>query len=158
MQDTILRRQLVELLEGGQAHLEPEQALAGVPFEAWATRARHAPYTLWQLLEHARICQWDILEFSRRREHVSPDHPEGYWPATDGPPDDAAVAASIEAFNRDLQEMIALVEDPAVDLFARIEWGDGQTILREAMLVADHNAYHLGQFVLVRKLLGVWPT
>jgi hypothetical protein len=155
-QDKSLRRHLAELLDGGQAHLELDDVLADVPFEAWGRRAPGAPYTLWQLLEHLRICQWDILEFSRNREHVSPEHPSGYWPARDGPPDETAVTASLEACRRDLQAMLDLIRDPTTDLFARIPWGDGQTILREAMLVADHNAYHLGQLVLVRKLLGEW--
>lgn len=160
MHDTTLRRQLVELVEGGHAHLKPSRALADLPFPAWGKEATAAPYTLWQLLEHMRICQWDILEFSRCREHASPEYPAGYWPETPGPADEETVATSLEAFKRDLREMIELVEDPATDLFARIPWGDGQTILREAMLVADHNAYHIGQIVLLRKQLGVWrePT
>lgn len=156
--ETILRGHLVHLLEGGHAHLGPEHALASVPFPAWGQLAVGAPYTLWQLLEHMRICQWDILEFSRRAEHVSPDYPEGYWPATAGPPDEAAIAGSLAALQQDLRHMIALIEDGSTDLFARIPWGEGQTILREALLVADHNAYHLGQVVLVRKLLDIWPS
>jgi hypothetical protein len=155
-QDKSLRTHLGELLEGGHAHLGLDEAVADVPFEAWGRRATGAPYTLWQLLEHLRICQWDILEFSRNREHVSPEHPRGYWPPHDSPPDEAAVATSLEACRRDLQAMMDLVRDPKTNLFARIPWGDGQTILREAMLVADHNAYHLGQLVLVRKLLSAW--
>lgn len=158
MDDTILRQNLLKLLEAGQAHLGPDRALAGVPFAAWGQRLAGAPYTLWQLLEHMRICQWDILEFSRRRDHVSPDYPGGYWPTNAGPPDEAAVAKSLADFERDRRAMVGLVEDPATDLFGRIPWGDGQTILREAMLVADHNAYHLGQIVLVRKLLDEWPS
>ncbi|MPZ19423.1 MAG: DinB family protein [Luteitalea sp.] len=156
MQDKSLRQHLAELLDGGQAHLELEDVLADAPFDAWGKRPPGAPYTLWQLLEHLRICQWDILEFSRRREHVSPEHPRGYWPPRDGPPNEEAVATSLEACRRDLQAMLALVRDPKTDVFARIPWGDGQTLLREAMLLADHNAYHLGQFVLLRKLLGEW--
>ncbi|MGH9159719.1 MAG: DinB family protein [Vicinamibacteraceae bacterium] len=155
-QDKPLRQHLVELLDGGQAHLELDEVVADVPFHAWGRRATGAPYTLWQLLEHLRICQWDILEFSRNREHVSPEHPRGYWPPSDSAPDEAAIATSLEACRRDLQAMIALVRDPKTDLLARIPWGDGQTILREAMLVADHNSYHLGQIVLVRKLLDEW--
>lgn len=157
MSDAMLRQQLVELLEGGHAHVEPARALGGVPPSAWGERAPGAPHTLWQLLEHMRICQWDILEFSRSREHVSPPYPEGYWPAAEAPPDEATVTESLSAFHRDLEQMTALVQDETTDLSARIAWGQGQTILREAMLVADHNAYHLGQFVLIRKLLGAWP-
>jgi hypothetical protein len=103
-----------------------------------------------------RICQWDIFEFSRNAEHVSPDFPDGYWPVTDGPPDVEAWDKSVEAFRADLQAMVDLVSDPGTDLFAPIRHGDGQTILREALLVADHNAYHLGQLVFLRRCLGAW--
>jgi hypothetical protein len=108
------------------------------------------------LLEHLRLAQWDILEFSRNKKHVSPKWPEGYWPKTPAPPTAAAWTKSIQQFHRDLKAMQALVSNPKTDLFARIPWGDGQTILREALLVADHNAYHLGQLLDVRRLLGAW--
>lgn len=114
-------------------------------------------HTPWQLLEHLRICQWDILEFSRNAEHVSPDFPDGYWPDDEAPPTDSAWDESIAAFQADLQAMRDLVTDPQTDLYSPIPHGDGQTILREALLVADHNAYHLGQLVVVRKCLGAWP-
>jgi hypothetical protein len=104
-----------------------------------------------------RIAQWDILEFSRRSDHVSPAFPDGYWPDGDAPPDPKAWDHSVKGFQADLEAMKGLVGDPATDLFARIAHGDGQTILREALLVADHNAYHLGQLVVVRRLLGCWP-
>ena len=114
------------------------------------------PYSVWRLLEHMRIAQRDILEFSRNPKHVSPEWPDGYWPQGDAPPDDAAWDRSIKAFRADLKAVEELVTDPSTDLFARIPHGDGQTILREALLVADHNAYHLGQIVAVRRLLGAW--
>ena len=113
-------------------------------------------HTALELVEHMRIAQWDILEFSRNAKHVSPEFPSGYWPATEAPPDAAAWEKSLEAFRADLKAMEQLVEDPKTDLFARIAHGDGQTILREALLVADHNAYHLGQLVMLRRLLGTW--
>src|SRR6185295_3442618 len=103
-----------------------------------------------------RIAQWDILEFSRNPNHVSPKWPEGYWPESAAPQDCAAWDRSVETFRSDLQAMQDLVADPQIDLYAKIPWGDGQTILREAMLLADHNAYHLGQIVSVRQVLGVW--
>ncbi len=103
-----------------------------------------------------RIAQWDILEFSRRGDHVSPDWPAGYWPEGDAPPDRKAWNASVAAFRRDAEEMQALVADPGRDLFAPFSWGDGQTLLREALLVADHNAYHFGQLITVRRALGAW--
>jgi hypothetical protein len=105
-----------------------------------------------------RICQWDILEFSRNPEHVSPDFPDGYWPQGDAPPDADAWNRSVQSFRDDLQAMIDLVSDPGTDLFARIPHGDGQTILREALLVADHTAYHLGQLVFLRRCLGAWKN
>ena len=103
-----------------------------------------------------RICQWDILEFSRNPNHVSPEFPDGYWPSSDGPTHSDAWDQSVARFRSNLQEMIDLVADPATDLFAPIPGGDGQTILREALLVADHNAYHLGQLVFLRRCLGAW--
>jgi len=110
------------------------------------------------LLEHLRLAQWDILEFSRNARHVSPEWPKGYWPETEAPPSDAAWNKSIQQFRRDLKAMQLLVADPKTDLFAGIPWGDGQTILREALLVADHNAYHTAQLVDLRRLLGAWEV
>ena len=104
-----------------------------------------------------RIAQRDILEFSRNRKHVSPDWPQGYWPRSEAPPSTAAWNASIKRFRKDLKAMQDLVANPKTDLYARIPWGDGQTILREALLLADHNAYHVAQLVDVRRLLGAWP-
>ena len=155
-QDQALRDHLLELLEGRSAHVDFDQAIGDLPKELRGTKAPGLPHTVWQLLEHLRIAQWDILEFSRNRGHVSPDWPEGYWPATEAPPDDAAWERSLEGFRQDLKAMQDLVNDPATDLYAKIPWGDGQTILREALLVADHNAYHLGQIVCVRQVLGAW--
>jgi hypothetical protein len=108
------------------------------------------------LLEHMRLAQWDILEFSRNPKHVSPKWPEGYWPRHQAPPNPAAWKKTIGAFRKDLKAMQSLVENPKTDLFAPIPWGEGQTILREALLLADHNAYHLAQVVDVRRLLGAW--
>jgi hypothetical protein len=115
------------------------------------------PYSAWEILEHMRIAQRDILEFSRNPKHVSPAWPAGYWPRSKAPLSARAWAQSIKAFKADLRAMVKLVENPRTDLFARIPHGDGQTVLREALLVADHNAYHLGQLVLLRKLLKAWP-
>lgn len=151
-----LRQQLHDLLRGGHAHLSFDDTIARFPARLRGVKAKGAPHTAWQLLEHLRIAQWDILEFSRNRKHVSPKFPEGYWPATAAPPSAAAWNRSVTALRRDLKTMQALVRNPKTDLFARIPWGDGQTILREALLVADHNAYHLGQLVLLRRLLGAW--
>ncbi len=134
-----------------------DTAIARFPAALRGARSAGAPHTAWQLLEHLRIAQWDILEFSRNPAHVSPKFPDGYWPRTDSPPSARAWNQSVRAFQADLRAMIRLVSNPKTDLFARIPHGDGQTILREALLVADHNAYHIGQVVLLRKLLDAWP-
>jgi DinB superfamily len=154
--DAALRKQLVELLSSHNAHADFEAAVADLGPELRGRKASGSPFTAWQLLEHLRIAQSDILEFSRDAKHVSPKWPEGYWPKSEAPPDAKAWDRSVKAFRADLDAMKKLVSDPAVDLFARIPHGTGQTILREALLVADHNAYHIGQLVLVRKLLGAW--
>ena len=155
-QDQPLRDHLLELLRGGHAHLKLDKAIADLPPELRGARAPGLQHTVWQLLEHLRIAQWDILEFSRDAQHASPEWPAGYWPATEAPPDGAAWEKSVETFQRDLQAMQDLVADPKTDLFAKLPWGDGQTVLREAMMLADHNAYHLGQIVSVRQALGAW--
>ncbi len=151
-----LRQQLTELLDGGHAHLDFEAAIADLPSELRGGQVPGLPHTPWRLLEHMRIAQWDILRFSVDPKHVSPDFPAGYWPEGDAPPDPEAWDRSVEAFRADLQAMKDLVADPKTDLFAPIPHGEGQTVLREALLVADHNAYHLGQMVTVRRLLGAW--
>ena len=156
MNDQALREHVIYLLQGGGAHLDFESAIAGLPADARGATVEGVPHSPWRLLEHLRICQWDIMEFSRNAEHQSPEFPEGYWPAGHEPPDDLAWDRSVQAFREDLQAMIGLVEDPATDLFAPIPHGTGQTVLREALLIADHNAYHLGQLVFLRRCLGVW--
>lgn len=157
MSDQSLRDHVIYLLEGGGAHLGFEQAIAGLPGELRGATVPGVPHSPWRLLDHLRICQWDILDFSRNPQHVSPQFPDGYWPDTDAPPYESAWDESACAFRSDLHAMIDLVCDPATDLMAPIPHGDGQTILREALLVADHNAYHLGQLVFLRRCLGAWP-
>ncbi|HEY1272204.1 MAG TPA: DinB family protein [Terriglobales bacterium] len=154
--DKSLRDHLLYLLKGGGAHAGFEPSVADLPVSLRGKKLKELPYTAWMLLEHMRIAQWDILEFSRNRKHVSPKWPEGYWPASPAPPSDAAWDESIKSFSADLEAMQKLVSDPKTDLHARISWGDGQTILREVLLVADHNAYHLGQLVTLRRLFGAW--
>ncbi len=155
--DHELRKQLANLLQGGQAHVHFSDALKGFPLRKRGVLVKGLPHTAWQLLEHARIAQWDILEFSRNPDHVSPDFPEGYWPKTPVPPSPAAWDHSVRDFHYDLLQMIALVENPKTDLHAPIPHGQGQTILREALVLADHNSYHLGQLVDLRRALGIWP-
>jgi len=155
--DRDLREQLVYLLKGGGAHVHFMDALEGFPAGKHGTFADALPHTGWQLLEHVRLAQWDIMDFSKNSKHVSPDFPGGYWPKTPAPANEKAWDESVAAFQRDLQEMVHLVQDPRTDLFAKIPHGQGQTILREALLLADHNAYHLGQLVDLRRALGAWP-
>ena len=154
--DQILRDHLLELLKGGHGHATFDKAIEGLPANLRGAEASGLPHTIWQLVEHLRIAQWDILEFSRDQNHVSPDWPKGYWPETTTPPDGAAWEKSVESFRKDLQAMQDLIADPKTDLYAKLSWGDGQTVLREAMLTADHNAYHVAQIVSVRQVLGAW--
>jgi DinB superfamily len=150
------RAHVLYLLRGGGAHLDFDKAIAGLPVKLRGVCPAGLPHSPWRLVEHMRIAQWDILEFSRNPRHVSPEFPAGYWPPGDAPPSAAAWDKSVKAFRADLEAMAQLVADAATDLLALIPHGDGQTVLREALLVADHNAYHLGQLVVVRRLLGAW--
>jgi hypothetical protein len=155
-EEKALRQHLVSLMRGGHAHADFDTAIKNLPVALRGKRPKGAEHSPWEILEHLRIAQWDILEFSRDAKHQSPDWPSGYWPATAAPPNDKAWEKSIRVFRKDLNAMCALVEDASTDLFAKITHGDGQTVLREALLVADHNSYHLGELVLVRRLLGTW--
>jgi hypothetical protein len=154
--DHALRQHLLDLLKGGNAHVKFEEVVKDFPEPLRGKRPEGQPHTAWRLLEHMRIAQWDILEFSRNSKHVSPKFPHGYWPESDAPPSAAAWEKSVKQFRSGLKAMQELVADPKTDLYARIAWGDGQTILREALLVADHNAYHLGELLMLRRLLGAW--
>ena len=154
--DLSLRQHLLELLQGGGAHIKFDDVVKNVPEGLRGRKPAGLPHSLWMLLEHLRIAQWDILEFSRNPKHVSPEWPEGYWPKKETPPTTAAWNESIKKFHADLTALQDLVKDPKTDLFAKLAWGDGQTILREALLVADHNAYHLAQMIDVKRLLGAW--
>lgn len=153
-----LRRRLVEMLEGRGAHVDFGGAVAGLTAKAAGRRAAGLPHTAWQLVEHLRIALRDLVEYSRSAEHVSPPWPEGYWPAADAPPSEAAWDDSLAAYRRHLGEMIALVSDPATDLAAPLPWSDfGADVLREATIAASHASYHLGQIVDLRRALGDWP-
>jgi DinB family protein len=152
--DAALRKQVADFLSSPHAHADFDSAIRNFPGKLRGRKPAGSEYSAWQLLEHMRIAQWDILEFSRNPKHVSPKWPEGYWPKSAAPSDDAAWNRSIRQFRADVKAMQRLVMRG--DLFAPFPHGDGQTLLREALLVIDHNAYHLGQLVLVRKLLGAW--
>lgn len=156
MSETVLWENLQKVLTWGDAHADWKSALAGIPARARGAKPKGAPNSIWELLEHTRLAQRDILEFCRNSKYVSPEWPAGYWPKTPTPPRTAAWEKSVRGFFKDVEEMQTIVADPKTDLYAPIPWGDGQTILREALLLADHNAYHLGQIVLMRRLLGAW--
>jgi uncharacterized damage-inducible protein DinB len=153
--DKSIREQLLKLLGGGQAHADFDAAMGDWPVQLAAVKVANFPHTAWMLLEHIRIAQWDILEFSRNPKHKSPPWPEGYWPKSEAPADDKAWKASMAEAKKVLRSFQQLVANPKTDLYAKIPWGDGQTILREALLVADHNSYHIGQLVMLRKCLGI---
>jgi hypothetical protein len=153
--DKSLRDHLLHLLKGGGAHISFDDAMGDWTLQLAGVKVANFPHTAWMLLEHMRLAQWDILDFSRNPKHVSPPWPEGYWPASEAPTDEKARTASMAALRKDLRTMERLVADRRVDLYAPIPWGDGQTILREALLLADHNAYHLGQLVMLRKSIGI---
>jgi hypothetical protein len=154
--DKALREHLLELLKGGGAHAKFEDAIADLPDDLRGKKVQGLPYTFWMVLEHMRIAQWDILDFSINPKYKAMKWPDGYWPKTEAPTTDAAWNDSIKKFKKDLKAVQDLVANPKTDLYAKIPWGEGQTVLREALLVADHNAYHIGQLVTLRRLLGAW--
>jgi hypothetical protein len=154
--DAQLRQHLLSLLNDANAHATFEQAIADLPADKRGIRPQGLEHSAWELLEHLRLAQFDILDFSRNPEYQHRNWPADYWPATPAPPTESAWDDSVAEFRRDLKELCDLVSDEKTDLFAKIPHGDGQTILREALLTADHNAYHVGQIIQVRQILGVW--
>jgi hypothetical protein len=153
-----LRKELDRLLSGQGAHVDFDKAVADFPAELRAVKPAGAEHSPWQVLEHLRIAQGDMLEFSREAKHVSPEWPEGYWPKNAAPGSADAWDKSVKAFHRDLAAMRELVADPKSDLFTPFAHGDGQTLLREAIQMADHNAYHVGELILLRRMLGSWKA
>ena len=157
MDDRILRQHLRNLLSGHEAHVNWPAALKGLPKKLRGAKPTGVPHSAWELLEHTRIAQWDILEFCRNPKHVSPGWPSGYWPKHPSPKSSREWECGVQFLRRDMNSMVELVTNPKIDLAAPIPHGSGQTLLREALLVADHNSYHLGQLVQLRRLLGSWP-
>ncbi|QHS54047.1 DinB family protein [Mucilaginibacter sp. 14171R-50] len=150
----ILIKELIKLLEGGGAHATLKDALSGLPPELRGVKPANLPYSIWQLAEHIRIAQWDMLQFSKNANHQSPKWPDEYWPKASTPADNTAWNKTIEQINTDREEFIDLLKSG--DIFQNIPHGDGQSILREALQIADHNAYHTAEIVLLRRLLGAW--
>jgi hypothetical protein len=155
-QDNILIKEVIKLLEGGSAHATLKDALEGLPANLRGAKPSNLPYSIWQLAEHIRIAQWDMLEFSKDGDHQSPKWPDEYWPKEAEPADDAAWDKTIKQINADLDEFIELVK--TADLYTPIPHGSGQNILREALQIADHNAYHIAEIIVIRRLLGAWKS
>ncbi|HEY3826716.1 MAG TPA: DinB family protein [Bryobacteraceae bacterium] len=151
-----LRKEVDRLLSGKGAHADFDAAVADFPAKLRGVKPQGSPHSAWELLEHIRIAQWDMLEFSRDSKYVSPDWPGGYWPDQSEPESEAAWDESVKAVHRDLAAMRKLVADSESDLFTPIAHGDGQTLLREAIQMADHNAYHVGELVFLRRLMEIW--
>lgn len=153
-QHKILINELVKLLEGGGAHAGLDDALKGLPKELRGIKPEKLPYSIWQLVEHIRIAQWDMLEFSKHEKHQSPKWPDEYWVKETAPADDAAWDKAVKQINDDREEFIRLLKNG--DIYQNIPHGDGQSILREALQIADHNAYHIAEIIVIRRLLGAW--
>jgi hypothetical protein len=156
VQNDMLREQLIKLLSWQDAHVNFDDAVANVPEEKQGVRPERLPYSLWQLLEHLRVTQRDILDFCSNPSYTAPKWPDDYWPKSISPPTTEAWQESVDAFRADRASLADLVRDPTLDLYEKIPHGEGQTYLREVLLVADHSAYHVGEFVAVRRLLGTW--
>jgi hypothetical protein len=156
--DKLLRDHLLSLLSGGNAHLAFDDFVADFPAQLCGEKVESLPYTAWQVLEHMRIAQWDILEFCRDAKHASPNWPEAYWPRRNEVGNTTLWNETVEQFRADLKQMEELISNSSTDLFAKIPHGDGQTVLREALLVADHNAYHLGALVVIARILKSQPN
>jgi DinB superfamily len=154
--DDPLRQFLAGLLDWQQAHARFDTAIAGLPATLRGTRPPGAPYSVWELVEHIRLTQRDILDFCRDKDYTERQWPDDYWPKAPAPTSTKAWDESIRQYHADLEAFKGLVADPAFDLFATVPWGSGQTNLREVVLTADHTSYHVGQIVLVRRLLGAW--
>jgi uncharacterized damage-inducible protein DinB len=155
MNKTLIQN-LKELLAGGHAHVSFEDAVKQLPADLQGVTPSGMPYSIWQLVEHIRITQWDILEFSRKPDHVSPEWPSGYWPKEKAPANAAAWKKSLEQIRQDRKAFISLLEQPDADLYTPFAWGDGQNLLREAMLIADHTSYHTGEIVVLRRMMKAW--
>ena len=152
-----LRRELLALLDGVGAHMPFEEAVGGFPDEAINVRPPNVDYTPWHLLEHIRLTQADILDYVRNPAYVERHWPDDYWPSREATADRRAFDATVAGFLSDLAELRALVADPASDLFAVIPGTPGHTLLREIRIVSDHNAYHVGEFAILRQVMGTWP-
>jgi hypothetical protein len=155
--ENIVRQQLLALIKGGNAHMRFDEAVADFPPEYYNQTAPNSTYTPWRLLEHIRIAQWDILEFIRNPDYVSPSWPEGYWPPQGETADEARWEQTLHAFRSDQEALLHMVEDPATELFTSFAHAPGYNLLREVLVLSDHNAYHMGEFATLRQVMQTWP-
>jgi DinB superfamily len=152
-----LKKDLLALLTGADAHASFDDAIRNLPPELRGQHPANAPHSAWEIVEHLRIAQWDIVEYALNPKHKSPDFPAGYWPQSPEPPDAKAWEKSVESFRKDRKKLVAAIEDSSTDLLAPIPHANNQTLLSKTLLLADHNAYHIGQLILTRRLLNAWP-
>lgn len=156
--DAAVRAQLLYLLDGGNAHLSFDEAVEAFPLDQVNAYPPNVPYTAWHVVEHMRICQWDILEYIRNPAHISPAWPEGTWPARDEMAGEAKWAKTLAGFRDDLQALRRMAEDETTDLYTGLPHAPQHNILREILVVADHNAYHIGELAVLRQVMGSWPA
>lgn len=152
----ILIGNLVNLLNKGNAHVSLDTALQDIPYDLLGKKPGNLPYTIWQLSEHIRIAQWDLLEFSRNEKHVSPEWPDGYWPSETKPGSKAAWQKCIQQITSDREAFIELLTNAGERLYKPFDYGDGQSLLKEALVLADHNSYHTGEIIVIRRWLNAW--
>lgn len=156
--DAVVRKELLSLLGGGNAHMSFDEVVADFPLEHINSKPPKCPYSFWHFVEHIRIAQWDILEFIRNPDHVSPDYPEGYRPAPDETADRNQWRKSVDGVRADLEALKSIVKDAKIDLYGQIPHAPGYTIFREIVLAADHNAYHVGELAIMRQVMDIWPA
>ena len=154
--ETILKHQLVEVITKGNAHASFEEVVEGIPIKHLGAKPGNLPYSIWQLVEHIRITQKDILEFSRNPQHISPEWPDEYWPEQDAPANEQEWLQSLDHIKKDRKAFIDLLNDPSADLYTQYAHGEGQNLLREALLIADHTSYHMGEIIVLRRILNDW--
>jgi hypothetical protein len=152
----ILIREIIKFLQDGGAHASLDDALSGLPAALRGKKPDNLPYSIWQLVEHIRIAQWDMLEFCKDANHKSLKWPEEYWPKETSPANDSAWENSITQINADLEEFIQLLN--SANIYQKLPHGQGQSILREALQIGDHNAYHIAEIIMIRRLLGAWKN
>lgn len=154
--DQVVRQQLLALLNGGNAHMTFEQAVADFPDEHFNTRPLNIPYTPWHILEHLRIAQWDILDFIRNPDYITPEWPKEYWPDSEATAHQEQWDKTINSFLENLQSLRDIVSDPETDLYGPIPHAPDYNIFREMLVVSDHNAYHIGEFAILRQVMSTW--